>query len=157
MILMAVWDQQQQVRLATEVRLLQQEFPHFSFQNHSQAELTWVSGTQTSSAGKDYGIRLWLRTSFPHQMPDLYITSPTPLYGYAGQTIQSYGTSHAMHVWAPDYNNYVKICHCKSEYWSASNTIVSVLMKGFLWLEAFEAHCRTGRSIDAYSLTFGAS
>jgi hypothetical protein len=151
---MAVWNQEQRMRLATEARVLQAEFPHFSFQDTAQAEYTSVTGIHCSSANKNYGVCLWLRPSFPYRMPDLYVTSPNPLYGHNFKSIQSYGTSHAMHVWAPDWNNHAKICHCKSEYWSASNTIVSVLMKGFLWLEAFEAHCRTGRSIDSYSLTF---
>jgi hypothetical protein len=151
---MAVWTENQRVRLVYEEGLLAEEFPHFSFQDRAQAGLTTVRGVHTSSANSNYSVCVWLKSGFPYEMPGLYITSPSPLYGYGGKTIQSHQTSHAMHVWAPDWNNYVKICHCKSEYWSASNTIVSVLMKGFLWLEAFEAHLRTGRSIDAYSLTF---
>jgi hypothetical protein len=151
---MSFWLEDQRVRLAFEVKLLAGEFPHFYFENHADAEATVVRGLQTSSAGSTYEILLWLKSSFPYEMPHLYITSPCPLYGHGAKTIQSYGTSHAMHVWAPDLRNYVKICHCKSEYWSASNTVVSVLMKCFLWLEAFEAHCRTGATIDEFSLTY---
>jgi hypothetical protein len=151
---MAIWSESQIIRLATEVAILAVELPHFAFYDRSQAELTTVRGTHTSSGGKTYNLCVRLRSSFPHDLPGLYVTSPSPLYGFGGKTIQSYGTNHDMHVWAPDWNNFVKICHCKSEYWSASNTIVSVIMKGFLWLEAFEAHCRTGRTIDSYSLTY---
>lgn len=151
---MAIWSETQKTRLAAEASVLRDELPHFSFYDPAQAELTTVRGTHTSSAGKAYNLCLQLGSSFPYGLPDLYVTYPCPLYGYGGKSIQSYETSHAMHVWKPDWNNYVKICHCKSEYWTASNTIVSVLMKGFLWLEAFEAHCRTGRTIDSYSLTY---
>lgn len=151
---MAVWTEDQRMRLVLEESLLAEEFPHFSFQDRTQAGLTTVRGTHTSSAGNSYNVCVWLKSGYPHIMPDLYITSPCPLYGYGSKTIQSFGTSHLMHVWEPDWNNYVKICHCKSDYWTASSNIVSVLMKGFLWLEAFEAHRRTGSNIDEYSLTF---
>jgi|SRR5215207_94892 len=151
---MAIWSESQKIRLATEASILEDELSHFSFHDAAQAEVTTVRGWHTSSTGKTYNLCVWLKSGFPYTMPGLYITSPCPLYGYGAKTIQSYGTSHAMHVWEPDWNNYVKICHCKSEYWTASNTIVSVLMKGFLWLEAFEAHCKTGRTIDSYSLTY---
>lgn len=151
---MAVWSESQRIRLASEASILAEEMPHFSFHDPVRAESTTVRGIHTSSANKTYNLCLWLKSGFPYEMPGLYVTSPCPLYGYGGKTIQSYGTSHAMHVWEPDWNNYVKICHCKSEYWTASNAIVSVLMKGFLWLEAFEAHCKTGRTIDSYSLTY---
>lgn len=152
---MSNWSADQKVRLAIEKQTLDEEgLSHFTFYDSADSSLTSVRGLHTSAAGSVYGLCLRLGMGFPHQMPSLYITSPSPLYGYGMKTIQSYGTSHAMHVWEPDWNSYVKICHCKSEYWSASNTIVSVLMKGFLWLEAFEAHKRTGKTIDSYSLTF---
>lgn len=151
---MGVWTEEQRMRLALEESLLGEEFPHFSFHDRTQAGRTTVRGSHPTTAGNTYSICLWLKEGYPHTMPGLYITSPCPLYGCNYQTIQSYGISHAMHVWEPDWNNYVKICHCKSEYWTASNNIVGVLMKAFLWLEAFEVHKRTGCSIDSYSLTY---
>jgi hypothetical protein len=151
---MAVWPEEQRIRLAWEESVLRDEFPHFSFQDRTQAGLTTVRGLHQTSASNTYGVCLWLKNGYPHTMPSLYITSPCPLYGYGYKSIQSYGTSHYMHVWEPDWNNYVKICHCKSEYWTASNNIAGVLMKAFLWLEAFEVHRRTGSNIDSYSLTY---
>lgn len=151
---MAVWTEDQRIRLALEESVLRAQFPHFSFQDRTQAESTTVRGVHLTSAGNNYNVCVWLTSGYPHALPRLYITSPCPLYGYGSKTIQSHGTSHAMHVWEPDWNNYVKICHCKSEYWTASNNIVGVLMKGFLWLEAFEVHRRTGCDIDQYSLTY---
>lgn len=151
---MSSWSEEQRFRLAWEESLLKDEFPHFAFYDHAQPALTAVKGVHSTSAGSSYSVCLKPTIGYPHEMPKLYITSPCPLYGYGYKTIQSYGTSHSMHVWEADWNGYVKICHCKSEYWTASNNIVGVLMKAFLWLEAFEVHKRTGRDIDAYSLTY---
>lgn len=151
---MANWTESQRVRLAYEERILTQEFPHFQFYDRSSGGFTTIWGNHVTAASREYTICVWIKAGFPYEIPGLYVTSPCPLIGYGGKSIQSYGSSHAMHVWAPDWNGYVKVCHSKSEYWSASYTLVSVVMKGLLWLEAFEAHCKTGKSIDAYSLTF---
>ena len=59
-----------------------------------------------------------------------------------------------MHTWTSDWAEYVKICHCKEEFWSPSVTLSRVIMKGFLWIEAYEAHCHTGNCIDHYSLGY---
>lgn len=149
-----MWDHDQRVRLLLEEGILKQELPCFMWEDRIQRGETKVIGDYISSGGNSYKICLKISSNYPYEMPNLYIISPYILYGYAGKTIQSYGTSHAMHVWVPDWNNYVKICHCKSEYWSASKTIVTVLMNGMLWLEGFEAHRRTGKVIDSFSLTY---
>jgi hypothetical protein len=151
---MASWTDAQQARLAFEEKLLSQEFPEFYFRDRTVSGLTTVWGKHTTSRTNSYQLAIWIKSGFPYEMPGLYVTDPSPLFGYQGKTIQSYGTSHAMHVWTPDWHNFVKICFCKSEYWSASNTVVSIIMKALLWLEAFEVHRKTGKTIDAYSLTY---
>ena len=151
---MAGWTSIQQRRLGYESYLLKEELPHFSFYNPTVAGETTVQGNHTTAANRSYTLCIKIRAGFPEQMPLAYITWPSPLYGYGGKTIQSYGTSHNMHVFAPDWNNYAKLCLVKEEFWTASNTIVGLVMKGLLWLEAFEVHCRTGQNIDAFSLGY---
>ncbi len=151
---MAAWSYQQQVRLGYEAQVLSQELPHFRFYNPTTAGETTVAGNHTTAANRTYSISVWVRAGFPSQMPLAYITSPCPLYGYGGKTIQSYGTNHSMHVFTPDWNNYVKPCLFKEEFWKADDTLFKVLLKAFLWLEAFEVHCRTGQPIDAFSLSY---
>jgi len=153
-MLLSTWSREQQIRLAWEENLLRAEMPHFQFNNRATFGNTTVNGSYTSTANNSYSLAVWLKAGFPHQAPGLYVTSPMPLYGHNGRAIQSYGTSHFMHVWESDWNTYVKICHWRDDNWSASYTIVSVIMKGLLWLEALEAHRRTGRKIDSYSLTY---
>lgn len=151
---MASWSLQQQQRLAVEEQIIRSEMSHFAFYNKAQGGSTTVQGTHTTATNRSYNLCVWIKQAFPNEMPGLYVTTPCPLIGYGGRTIQSYGTSHEMHVWQSDYQDYAKICHCKTEFWTASDTILSVILKGILWLEAFEVHRRTGQSIDTLSLSF---
>jgi hypothetical protein len=151
---MSAWSVSQRTRLAYEEALLTQEVSDFYFCDRELGGLTTVRGNYTSSSNNTYQVCIWIKIQYPIEMPGLYVTYPQPLIGYGGRSIHSYGTSHSMHIWESDWNNYVKICHTKSEYWSPSMTLLNVLMKGFLWLEAYEAHKRTGNYIDYYSLSF---
>ena len=151
---MASWSETQRQRLAAEKESFRRELPDFIWYDLAEAQSTSIRGTYTTSAGSTYSLYVHIGSGYPLTLPSLYITSPNPLYGYGSKTVQSYGTSHAMHVWQSDWNGNVKICHCKTEYWSQSDTLIEVMMKGMLWLEAFEAHKQTGQSIDHYSLTY---
>lgn len=151
---MSLWTEDQRVRLAFEEQLLVKELPDFKWEDRTTRGATKIKGDYRSSANNLYKICICVSSNYPNTMPSMYIVSPNPLRGYGRKKISSYGTSHAMHIWKSDWNDYVKICHWKDEYWSASNTILGVLMKGFLWIEALEVHRRTGKDIDEYSLSF---
>jgi hypothetical protein len=153
---MTRWSADQRYRIAFEENLLnEQGFDHFAFEAPTEAAITTVRGTHRSTSGKAYHLAVWLGQHYPSRMPGLYVLAPEPLIGYGGKRMVDYGLSHAMHTWATEWGSYVKICHCKAEFWSAAVVLVEVLLKGTLWLEAYEAHCRTGLPIDAYSLTYG--
>ncbi len=162
---MVYWTNDQRKRIKEEAKLLQDKLDHFTFsldkelqpQKNIAGEKPFspllVSGFHQSSIGKWYKLVVSIDQSFPYQMPGLYVTYPCPLIGFEGKTIPTWGTSAKMDVWKTDRGNYTKICHCRAERWSAKNSIVSVLLKGFLWLEAFELHCQAGASIDMYSIS----
>lgn len=151
---MASWIYEQRERLVYEEKLLSKELPHFKFYDRTQSHLTTVRGYHTTAANNKYALWLRLGKAFPYEVPGLYVTFPSPLYGRGGRTIQSYGTSHYMHTWKPDWNDYVKICHWKEEFWTTDNTVLSVILKGFLWLEAYEVYRRGGSAIESLSLPF---
>lgn len=148
------WNNGLAYRLVVEERLINQEMPSFHFHDKTNPAVTTVRGDFYSGSNTQYMLIVWLKGVFPDQMPGLYITWPNPLYDYYGNLVTSHGTNHSFHTWATDWETYVKICHCKAEFWSASNTIVSVIMKGMLWVEAYEVHKRTGRDLDSLSLGF---
>lgn len=43
-----------------------------------------------------------------------------------------------------------QICHFKPGLWKDNNTLYQVIMKGLIWLEAYEAHLRTGATLTRY-------
>jgi hypothetical protein len=151
---MAIWTKEQRVRLASEKQILAQELESFWWEDLTTKGSTTVQGDYRSSSGNSYRLCVRIPANYPDQMPNLYVISPCPLKGFKDKPFNNNESSHAMHTWFSDWNGYVKICHCKDEYWTASDTLFGVLMKGILWLEAFEAHRRNGKNIDNYSLSF---
>jgi hypothetical protein len=151
---MGTWTEEQRLRLAFEKQLLAKELDDFWWEDMTKPGVTTIRGDYCSSAGHSYRLCVRLTSKYPYQMPDMYVISPCPLKGYGGKKINKDAAYHSMHIWPSDWNDYVKICHCKDEYWSASNTILGVLMKGILWLEALEIHRKNGKDIDEYSLRF---
>ncbi|WP_265263088.1 hypothetical protein [Spirulina subsalsa] len=78
----------------------------------------------------------------------MVVVSPSPLRGFLGQDMKAYETSSMMHTLSPDTYGYVQICHYRD--WLPNLTLYKVVLKGRLWLEALEAHKRTGQPIDHF-------
>jgi len=147
-----LWLPYQRSRLALEAQLLEDEFPHFGF--HEPTGDTYVGGYQHTSAGSRYYLWLPIPRGYPDQCPPAYVYRPNPLWGYLDlRTINSYGCSHQMHTLSNGPQGEVQICHYRPERWDASITLVKVLLKCVLWLEAYEQHLRTNRSIAAFVRT----
>ena len=45
-----------------------------------------------------------------------------------------------------------RICHCKPGSWRSDSTLHQVIVKGLVWLEAYEVHMRTGHSLHTLYL-----
>ena len=60
------------------------------------------------------------------------------------------GNSAEMHLLDPDEHGHPQICHYRDDVWTPNVTLYKVVMKGRFWLEAYEAHMRTGKAIDTY-------
>ncbi len=155
------WREDQKYRLAVERVLVNEHMPGFVFRD--PVGDTLVEGSFVTSANKAYGVRIEIPSGFPDQCPRAYITSPSPLWSY-GQSnslwrklmeknINEKGISHEMHTLSPHSNGWVQVCHFRPERWSADLTLIQVLLKVRLWLEAYELHSLTGRPIDDFLLT----
>ena len=146
------WDLYQRQGLAVEAGLLKQEFPHFGI--HEPRGNTYVGGNQPTSAGNQYYLWVPIPPGYPDQCPNAYVFRPNPLPGYLNhRTINSYGCSHEMHTLSNGPRGEVQICHYRSERWEARITLVKVLLKCALWLEAYEQHRITGQSITRFVRT----
>lgn len=148
---MALWNYEQRERLAAEEKIISQELPHFWFSDRIEAGKTTLRGEHITHKNKSYTLCVRIPSGYPFDLPSLYVISPCPLYNRSGKPMTSYGLSHSMHLRSPDWGNYTKICHWKEDCWSASNTLMGVIFKGFSWLECYELYLQKGGSIDDHS------
>jgi hypothetical protein len=143
------WEPYQMYRLAQDQSVLRREYPSFHF--YDTTGRTYVQGSWISNMNRRYTLRVHLSSGYPDECPSTYITSPTPLYGWRRlQTIDSYGTSTAMHVWQTDCPGWVKVCTFRPQFWSSSTSINKVVRKGTLWIAAYECHLEDGSPIKNF-------
>jgi hypothetical protein len=134
-------------RLGLEKALVSRELPQFHF--YKSGDTAYFKGWQsTSKRLKKYQLKLVLPRWYPDEMPFLYVVRPETLYKYGSRgTVNADGISHEFHTLTNGPGGCVQICHFKHDRWDASKTCVGALMKGIVWLEAYEKHLQTGRTI----------
>ncbi len=133
--------------------LLRDGLSQFSILFDTQRALYYVWGEHRTNSGRPYVLWSPIPSTFPWSRPPLYIYSPNPLPAYGGSTINRYGPSeisHGMHTLSNGPNGEVQICHWRDERWHSGITLNKVLLKGLLWLEAYEQHLTTGRQIAEF-------
>jgi hypothetical protein len=134
-------------RLQFEKSIMQHEMSQFLF--YQMGNANYFHGWQTTrTLGRKYTLKLTIPAWYPDEMPSLFVVSPLTLPKYGGRgTINKEGVSHDFHTKANGPGGCVQICHFNPENWDASQTCVGVFTKGILWLEAYNVHLRTGRTI----------
>lgn len=140
------WSESQQRRLGFEKGLLEEYFRN---------RVTWIDpGHQTKvelratcSNDKQYTLLVYIPEDYPNSCPNMVVKAPM---------LRSYDRSLYLHQYRGDnhtgYNigGYSGICHFRPNLWRANNTLYQVFMKGLIWLEAYEAHLRTGQPLSKY-------
>jgi hypothetical protein len=143
------WSYEKRARILLEERILQQQFPRFSFRHMSDPERAYIEGPYS---GPDlffsYRLALYLYPDHPYEMPSLYVHFPIPLYTYDGRLVPE--SSHEFHTTSRNDAGEVEICHCHENNWTPDRLCVGALTKGIMWLEAYENHLKTGESIAAF-------
>lgn len=134
-------------RLEFERQTISKNLPQFRF--YDSISDKYFSGWQTTRTRRHrYELKLSMPVYYPDMMPSLYVTSPVTLYHRNGRdTINSKGVTHEFHTQSAGPGGCIQICHYDSSSWDASKTCAGVFMKGILWLEAYETHLTTGKSI----------
>lgn len=141
------WSLTQQQRLLTEKNILKKYFPAFEWKNATDPSSTKVEGYVKSNSGNLYKLRVYVPADFPNSRPSMVVIAPSPLRGYGSKNFVEYGVSGVMHTLAP-IDGYATICHYKN--WLPNLTIYLVVLKGRIWIEAFEGHKRTGHDLDHF-------
>ena len=134
-------------RLAFDAQLLARYARSFRFVSTTPQD-TRLEGELRAEPGRTYGASIEIPFAYPCDRPRLYITKPSPLLMQDGRTpLSRLGISHAYHVLGLTANGHLQLCHFT--IWSASNTVIEVIMRLALWIRAYGEHLRTGRTIDA--------
>ena len=141
------WSTTQRQRLAFEKSLLEQYFRN---------RVTWIDPTGdtkvevrvTCSNDRQHTLRVYLPSDYPNSVPDMIVKTPgmTTVKSRSGGEMSGGSTDHIIGT----RDGCTKICHFKPDLWKDDNTLYQVIMKGLIWLEAYEAHLRTGRNLNAY-------
>ena len=144
----------QRERLVLEHQLLQHVgMTDFSVYHDRVPDRYDVLGTAHTNAGNAYELWIPVPWGYPDARPPLYVVRPNPLRTVAGGTVNALGVSHLMHALTPGPRNEVQICHWRDNRWHAAITLAKVLLKGLLWLEAYEQHLATGQPINSFVTT----
>ena len=141
------WSQAQRQRLAFEKSLLEKYFG---------SKISWIDPTGNTrvevrvicSNDKRYTLRVYLPSDYPNSCPEMIVSSPSScLRTRDGSPLNSGSTS--FHILSSK-DGCTQICHFNSGLWRSENTLYQIVMKGMIWLEAYEAHLRTGQTMDRY-------
>lgn len=142
------WSLQQQARLGLEKDVLDTKLKNVTWINPTSAGDTRVEWRVNTNNGNSYTLRVYLASDFPNSCPVLVVSSPSsPLRKKDGSLLNS--DDGRDHVYSA-HDGLTKICHFIPDKWTSENTIYQVLMKGRIWLEAYEIHLRTGEYLDKY-------
>lgn len=141
------WSPNQRQRLGLEKHLLEKYFG---------SKVSWIDPTGETkvevkvicSNDKRYTLRAYLPTDYPNSCPQMIVSSPSSsLRTRDGSVLDSVSTEY--HVLSSKHGC-TQICHFRSDLWRSENTLYQVVMKGMIWLEAYEAHLRTGQKMDKF-------
>jgi hypothetical protein len=149
-----MWSTEQRQRLALEHQILQQEgFTQFTVYHFASTDTYEASGTTSSNSGRRYSLSVPIPTGFPYERPPMYLTEPFPLYMADGNRVSSLGVSHQMHTLTPSQSGFVQLCHWRDARWHSNILLQKVFLKGLIWIEAYEQHLATGRSLADFVST----
>ena len=141
------WTPAQQQRLRQELVILSRFFPSMTWFNPTVPGATYLEGPLSTNSGGWYQLRVYVPEQFPAICPEMIVARPAPLHSRRGAALTN--PSGAMHTLGTRDGG-TKICHYHPSRWVPENTLYKVLLKGRIWLEAYEGHLSSGRDIEYY-------
>ena len=142
------------MRLSIEKDILDSKLNGVTWTNPTSAGKTQVEWRVNTNNGMSYTLRVYIPENFPDACPKLVISHSShgsPLKKKSGSV---FGPSHEDHTYCP-HEGFTQICHFHPNQWSNVNTLCQILLKGRIWLEAYELHRNTGTPISSYLLNMG--
>jgi len=126
--------------LILERKLVEMYCPDFKM--YSRYGIHFFSGWITTQINK-YKLRLLLDKQHTYDAPRLFLVSPKVLYTVDGRSINSFGMSEAFHTEHNGPGGFIQISYAAD--WDASLICPSIIMRGVVWINAYEEHRRTGK------------
>lgn len=136
-------------RFKIENEILNKFFPN-SFQFFDMGgKSSYLEVKLKSNSKQQYTIKVTVAEDYPNRMPKIYITQPEDLKDFRGRKLVDMGAVHKLHLLHPK-GNFPQLCHFKPANWNANVSLYKVVLKARIWIEAFEAHKRTGKTLDHF-------
>jgi ubiquitin-protein ligase len=140
------WTAAQRRRLQLEKDILESKFP---------GKVTWIDQQSPGKARvvvamntnneKSYKLQINIPKDYPNSCPDMVVSYPNqPLTRRDGNNL--YVNDHSYGV----KDNRTTVCHFRANLWTNEYTMYQVFMKGRIWLEAYELHLATGKSMEKF-------
>lgn len=132
-------------RYHAEVDALQRSLPSNMFKFFDMdSDKPYVKMVAITNSKNMYTLRIDL-DQFPESIPKVFITKM--LKSKYGVDLNS--PSHEMHTLGSEHG-YTRICHYGNTSWAPNVALNKVYLKCRVWLEAYEAHLKTGDNIADY-------
>ena len=109
---------------------------------------SYLEGNITSNQRNTYRIAMLL-DGYPQEMPLAYVVEPS-LRQADGTGLARMGGSQPMHTLPPDVYGHVQMCLVNDRTWRTTTTLVSLVMRARVWVEAYEAYLDTGTPLDRF-------
>jgi hypothetical protein len=140
---------QPQVLLMMKFKHVMQYFPDWKFNWESEEDAYFEGWVRTGVGQNRYQLRLCFNPKSPEVCPKLYVWDPIILPAYQSGTIND-TTGHSTHTISNGPGGRVQICHGAEADWDASVSLILPILRGILWLYAYEGHRATGKLISEY-------
>lgn len=138
------WSSHQTKRLAEEKQLLEKYFGKritwFDQNSSSNAKMEVVLNTNN---GNIYTLRISIPNDYPNGLPIMVVyKSPAPMPDWI--------SGPKTHTFGKNEDGHLVICYFRRDRWNAQRNLLDVLLKGRIWLEAYEGHLATGQDMDYF-------
>lgn len=132
-------------RYHAEVAALQLSLPPNMFKFcDMDSDLPYLKMVAITNSKNIYTLRVDL-DKFPESIPKVFVTKM--LKSKQGRDLNS--ASHEMHTLSSEHG-FTRICHYGNSSWTPNVALNKVYLKCRVWLEAYEAHLKTGDNICEY-------
>ena len=126
------------------------ELKSFSYGKMKRLTVFWneilVDVEVSSTMGTKYVLRLYISPDFPHSYISMAVVARDGILRRKDNSLLGFASLQDHVLSSKD--GYTRIDHFPSDNWVGNKTLLEVIKKGLVWLEAYEMHLREGDSID---------